>query len=89
MDWSTATLLIVLLCVGLPMLPSILKAWRSSPRQSEGADATVHALEREVATLRERVTTLEAIVTDDGYRLTQEFDKLESTAPEAAKVTSA
>ncbi|MDE0008749.1 MAG: hypothetical protein F4Y86_07745 [Gammaproteobacteria bacterium] len=88
MDWPTVTLLIVLLSVGLPMLPAILKAWRSGPRQAEEAESTVQALEQEVATLRERVATLEAIVTDDGYRLTQEIDRLESTGPEAVKVAA-
>ncbi len=88
MDWPTATLLIVLLSVGLPMLPAVLKAWRSRPRQGEDAAATVHALEQEVTTLRERVATLEAIVTDDGYRLTREIDQLESTEHVAAKVAS-
>jgi len=88
MDWPTATLLIVLLSVGLPMLPATLKAWRSGPRRDEQTDSTVHALEQEVATLRERVTTLEAIVTDDGYRLTQEIDRLESGGSEAAKVAA-
>ena len=83
MDWSTAAFLIVLLSVGLPMMPRILKAWRSRPRQSEEAEANFQALEQEVMTLRERVTTLEAIVTDDGYRLTQEIDKLDSTAERA------
>ena len=88
MDWATATLLIVLLSVGLPMLPATLKAWRSRPRQAEGAESTVRALEQEVATLRERVATLEAIVTDDGYRLTQEIDRLESAGQEAVRVAA-
>lgn len=88
MDWSTVVLLIVFMAVGMPMLVGALKVWTSRPQGSAEADATVHSLEQEVAALRERVTTLEAIVTDDGYRLTQEFDKLEATSPEAEKVES-
>ena len=88
MDWSTVVLLIVFMAVGMPMLVGALKVWTSRPHGSAESDATVHNLEQEVAALRERVTTLEAIVTDDGYRLAQEFDKLEATAPEAEKVES-
>ncbi len=82
MDWSTVVLLIVFMAVGLPMLVGALKVWTSRPQGSGEADATVQALEREVTALKERVTTLEAIVTDDGYRLTQEIDRLESTGAE-------
>ena len=88
MDWSTVVLLIVFMAVGMPMLVGALKVWTSRPQGSAETDATVHSLEQEVAALRERVTTLEAIVTDDGYRLTQEFDKLETTTPEAERVES-
>lgn len=86
MAWSTVVLLIVFMAVGLPMLVGALKVWTSRPRHSsDETDATVQALEQEMGTLRERVKTLEAIVTDDGYRLNQEIDKLESTAPEEAR----
>ena len=89
MAWSTVVLLTVFMVVGLPMLIGALKVWTSRPRHSsDETDATVQALEQEMGTLRERVRTLEAIVTDDGYRLTQEFDKLEATSPEAEKVES-
>ena len=89
MDWSTVVLLIVFMAVGMPMLVGALKVWTSRPsQQSEETNATVQSLEREVAALRDRVSTLEAIVTDDGYRLTQEIDKLETTSPEAEKVES-
>ena len=89
MAWSTVVLLIVFMAVGLPMLVGALKVWTSRPRHSsDETDATVQALEQEMGALRERVKTLEAIVTDDGYRLTQEFDKLGATSPQAEKVES-
>lgn len=89
MAWSTVVLLIVFMAVGLPMLVGALKVWTSRPRHgSDETDATVQALEQEMGTLRERVRTLEAIVTDDGYRLTREFDKLETTSPGREKVES-
>ena len=89
MAWSTVVLLIVFMAVGLPMLIGALKVWTSRPRQSDDeTDAQMQALEREMGVLRERVRTLEAIVTDDGYRLTQEIDKLEAERPEAEKVAS-
>ena len=37
-------------------------------------------IDRELAELRERVKTLERIVTDDRYRLEREFDRLETPA---------
>ena len=88
MDWSTVVLLIVFMAVGMPMLVGALRVWTSRPQGSAETDATVHGLEQEVAALRERVTTLEAIVTDDGYRLTQEIDKLETTTPAVERVES-
>ena len=89
MEWSTVVLLIVFMAVGLPILVGALKVWTARPRGRAEADAAVQGLEREVTALRERVTTLEAIVTDDGYRLTQEFDRLESGVSNRAGVESA
>ena len=90
MDWSTVVLLIVFMSVGMPILVGALKVWTSRPKGSAETDAVVESLGGEVAALRERVTTLEAIVTDDGYRLTQEIDRLASKSQEEqnAKVVS-
>lgn len=40
----------------------------------------VKALQAELAQVKERLNTLEAIVTDDKFQLNQEFSKLKSTS---------
>ena len=83
MDWATATVLIIVVSVGLPMLIPILKIWSKGQRRDAEGDAVVAGLEQQVVALQERVEALEAIVTDDRYRLSQEFDRL--TEPERAR----
>ena len=84
MDWATATVLMVVICVGLPLLIPIMQTLSKRRRRSARDDAQIAGLEQQVVTLQERVEALEAIVTDDRYRLSQEFDRL--AEPESARV---
>ena len=77
MSWATAAFLIVAMSLSIPLL----KIWTSHARRRkahDGADETrVASAEGELAELRERVETLERIVTDDRHRLEREFDRLD------------
>ncbi|GAA6183960.1 MULTISPECIES: hypothetical protein [Alteromonadaceae] len=44
----------------------------------ESGSGNLAALEAELKSVKERLNTLEAIVTDDKYQLNQEFSKLKS-----------
>lgn len=84
MDWATAVVLIIVICVGLPLLIPIVQIWSKHQRRNAKDDAAVAGLEEQVVALQDRVEALEAIVTDERYRLSQEFDRL--TEPEKARV---
>lgn len=49
-------------------------------RRHEARNASSPDLEAELETLRQRVAALEEIVTDEGYRLHREIDRLERQA---------
>lgn len=53
---------------------------RSKRNHHERSSEEIDRVDRELAELRERVKTLERIVTDDRYRLEREFDNLETPA---------
>ena len=79
MTWATAIFLIVAMSLSIPLL----KIWTSHARKRQakgGADETrVASVEGELDELRERVETLERIVTDERHRLEREFDQLDGT----------
>ena len=77
MTWATAVFLIVAMSLSIPLL----KIWTNHARRRQaqaGADDTrVASVEGELTELRERVETLERIVTDERHRLEREFDRLD------------
>lgn len=79
MSWATAIFLIVAMSLSIPLL----KIWTSHARRGQaqgGADETrVASVEGELDDLRERVETLERIVTDERRSLEREFDQLDGT----------
>lgn len=79
MTWATAVFLIVAMSLSIPLL----KIWTSHARRGKAHDGAgetrVASVEGELAELRERVETLERIVTDDRHRLEREFDRLDGT----------
>lgn len=79
MTWATAVFLIVAMSLSIPLL----KIWTNHARRRkahDGPDETrVSSVEGELAELRERVETLERIVTDDRHHLEREFDRLDGT----------
>lgn len=79
MTWATAIFLIVAMSLSIPLL----KIWTNHTRRRQahqGADeARVASVEGELDALRERVETLERIVTDERHGLEREFDQLDGT----------
>lgn len=77
MPWSNAIFLIVVMTLAIPLLA----IWRGAPskkfrREVRERDEREKRLQGEVDDLRERVETLERIVTDSGYNLRREFETL-------------
>ena len=79
MTWATATVLIVALSFSIPLM----KIWTNHQRRRKTHesvdDARVGSVEAELAELRERVETLERIVTDERHHLDREFDRLDKS----------
>ena len=67
-------ILVTLIGCSIPLL----KIW-TDRNKSSVADEEVETLHHEIAALRDRVETLERIVTDEKYALKQEFDALPDT----------
>ena len=82
MAWSTAIFLIVAMSLCIPLYALRVRGQRN--RRGRGAAEREEQLERklggEIAELRDRVETLERIVTDQRYGLDQEFDRLRTGA---------
>ena len=78
MDWSTAVVLIVALSFSIPLVKIWTNHQRRHRKQDSADDARVGSVEAELAELRERVETLERIVTDDRHHLNREFDRLDN-----------
>ena len=79
MSWALAVFLIVAMILSIPLL----KIWTSHVRRnntSRGDSERVGSVEAELAALRDRVETLERIVTDERYHLEREFDRLDSAS---------
>ena len=76
MAWSTAIFLIVAMALTIPLFAIWSKTRRI--KHSRGEDGRSERLELEVAELRDRVETLERIVTDKRYDFEQQFTRLEN-----------
>ncbi len=84
MSWATAVFLIVAISLSIPLL----KIWTNHSQRlhrTRGDDKRDQHLEIEVAQLRDRVETLERIVTDKRYNLEQEIRQLENGSGERAE----
>ena len=71
----------VLLIVAMSLSIPILKIWtnylRDRNRRADADNGQTQAMEAELAELRDRVETLERIVTDERHHLDREFDRLD------------
>ncbi|BBN81164.1 hypothetical protein PA25_11490 [Pseudoalteromonas sp. A25] len=74
MSGTTMIVLIVFIAVGFSVISKMFNQYLSQQKslQSKQNDA----LQTELNALKERVATLEKIVTDDGYALKEQFKKL-------------
>ncbi|GGF51937.1 hypothetical protein [Alteromonas lipolytica] len=74
MSFWTAIVVIVAISALASMITSISK----HKSKHAGASDNTEALEKEIAQLKERIATLEKIVTDPGYDLKKQFKDLEN-----------
>ena len=65
--------ILVVICVGIF---EFLKQRQKNQENTQHSSEKQSALDEEIATLKQRVATLEKIVTDKGYDLKQEIDDL-------------
>ena len=79
MPWSIAVVLIVAMVLLIPLYALRTKAQRGNRRRGAASERE-QRLQNEVAELRDRVATLERIVTDGRYHLDKEFEKLHAGA---------
>ena len=75
MTWSTAVFLIVAMTMAIPLYA--IHVQKHKHRRRKGTSEREERLERELAELRDRVETLERIVTDRRYDLDKEFEDLD------------
>ncbi|MEP1871278.1 MAG: hypothetical protein ABJJ44_17250 [Paraglaciecola sp.] len=71
----TAIAIVALVCWAIVELvngPKGKKKYKTTVRQAE----VTNELQQEIATMRERIETLEKIVTDEKYDLNRQFDDL-------------
>lgn len=71
----TAIVIVAIICWAIVELVNGSKNKKKDKKESESINQTSH-LEREMATMRERIETLEKIVTDEKYDLNRQFDDL-------------
>ena len=74
MPWSITVFLIVAMTLAIPLYA--LHVQKLKHRRRKGDSEREERLERELAQLRDRVETLERIVTDRRYDLDREFENL-------------
>ena len=74
MPWSITVLFIVAMTLAIPLYA--LHVQKLKHRRRKGDSAREERLQRELAELRDRVETLERIVTDRRYDLDREFENL-------------
>lgn len=97
MQFPEVILGLVFAAFAIPLVIAALRVWvkrlwawssrpRGQSRRAQEPPPAVDLLEAEVESLRERMAAVEAIVTDDGYRLTRELDRID--VPETARRTS-
>ena len=79
MSWATAIFLIVAMSLSIPLLKIWTNHQRKRKTHADVDEARVGSVETELDELRERVETLERIVTDERHRLEREFDQLDGT----------
>ena len=72
MPWSMVVLIIVVMSLSIPLYALRVK----STRRRTGASERDEQFDRELTALRDRVETLERIVTDRRYGLDREFERL-------------
>ena len=77
---TTMVVLIVLICVGSGVIYDMYKKHlefkHKMQNNNKDANQQLHALTAEIHALKERVQTLEAIVTDSSFNVNQEINKL-------------
>ena len=71
----TAIAIVALVCWAIVELVNGPKGKKKDKKDADQVNLT-HDLEREVAAMRERIETLEKIVTDEKYDLNRQFDDL-------------
>ena len=71
----TAIAIVALVCWAIVELVNGTKGKKENKKDTDQANLT-NDLEREVAAMRERIETLEKIVTDEKYDLNRQFDDL-------------
>ena len=69
-------LMIVAMALSIPLLKIWTNYLRDRNRRADADNGQVEAMEAELAQLRDRVETLERIVTDERHQLDREFDRL-------------
>lgn len=79
MSTSFAIVLVAAMIFAVPLLAIWTRRPRQRHRDDDQRDEVLEALETEVLALRERIETLETIVTDERYTLESEFEDLESS----------
>ncbi|MED5524047.1 hypothetical protein [Gallaecimonas pentaromativorans] len=81
MDGSTMVVLIVLVSVGFGTLYDMYNKHlkhKEKELQAGKSNQNSGALEAKIAQMEERIRVLEAIITDEGYQLSQKISALES-----------
>ncbi|MEO9946145.1 MAG: hypothetical protein ABJH28_15250 [Paraglaciecola sp.] len=71
----TAIIIVAIVCWAIVELVNGPKGKKKDKSNSKQAAAT-DELQRDIATMRERIETLEKIVTDEKYDLNRQFDDL-------------
>ena len=77
MPWSITVLLIVGMTLAIPLYAIHVQKLKHKHLRRKGSSEREQRLERELAELRDRVETLERIVTDRRYDLNREFENLD------------
>ncbi|MBE0367472.1 hypothetical protein J8L98_09375 [Pseudoalteromonas sp. MMG013] len=76
MSGTTMIFLIVLVSVGFGAFREIYMTKLELKKQSSKGGKDVDELKSEISTLRERVEVLEKLVTDDGYQVAKDINRL-------------
>ncbi len=67
-------MIVIVVAIGCSM--PVLKAWMERNQSNHAESDTIDTLEREIASLRERVEVLEEIATDQKHQLRREIAAL-------------